>query len=282
MLNFQPTLRLIRFYAPAGTLLLMFPPLWALVLLSRGLPELSIIAAFILGAFLMRSSGCIINDLTDRKLDAKVERTKNRPLASGEISNKYAIALLLLLLTCAAIIALFLGTKVFLTALGALPLIAAYPWMKRITFWPQLFLGITFNYGVILASIAVLGWVHPAAILIYLGTILWTLGYDTIYGYQDIADDELIGVKSTSRLFGTQPKPSLAAIYTGALACWTLAGYALEQGVGYYALICFVAVHSMWQITSLDIRQPEICKKLFTSNAWLGAGMLVILIVIPA
>lgn len=233
---------------------------------------------FALGAFFMRSSGCIINDLTDSALDSRVERTKNRPLASGAIPRSHAYAVLALLLATAATIALALGLKVLIASFFALPFIITYPWMKRITFWPQLFLGITFNYGVILASIALTGDIHPSAILIYLGSILWTLGYDTIYGYQDIADDEMIGVKSTARLFGDNPKPWLAAIYTGAIICWGLAGYVLQQTVWYYAFLAFAAAHFIWQVKTLNPQNHLRCKALFISNAWLGGVMFASLI----
>jgi 4-hydroxybenzoate polyprenyltransferase len=270
-------LSLIRFHTPTGTLLLMFPSLWMLVLLSENPPDFVLSVAFALGAFLMRSSGCIINDLTDRKLDAGVERTKHRPLASGAISVWHAYAFLMVLLTSAAGLAYMLGTKVFIASLFVLPLIIVYPWMKRITFWPQLFLGITFNYGVILASVAVLGFVHPAAILVYLGSILWTLGYDTIYGYQDVADDVQMGIKSTARLFGDDPAFSLSAIYAGALTCWAAAGYVLDESWHYYVLLVFVAGHFIWQIRTLDISNAAICGKIFKSNAWLGGVMFLII-----
>jgi 4-hydroxybenzoate polyprenyltransferase len=185
--------------------------------------------------------------------------------------------MLFFLLAFAAALAWWLGKAVFMAALFALPMIVLYPWMKRITFWPQLFLGIVFNYGVILASIAAIGTVHPAAILIYLGAILWTLGYDTIYGYQDMVDDASIGIKSTARLFGNDPAFSLSAIYAGAVTCWAAAGVVLDESWHYYVLLVFVAGHFIWQIRTLDISNTALCGRIFKSNAWLG-GMIFMII----
>lgn len=276
----DPYLNLIRFHAPVGTLLLMWPPLWTLALLSPHFPQASLLVAFALGAFFMRSGGCIINDLTDKSLDASVARTKARPLASGEITPKQALILLAILIFAASAIAFWLGTRVFIAALVAIPLIIAYPWMKRIIFWPQLFLGITFNYGIILASLALFGYVHAAAVQLYLGAILWTLGYDTIYGYQDIEDDIQLGIKSTARLFGDKPKPILSVIYAGTIICWALAGYLLQQHVSYYLLLALVAMHFTWQIKTLDIKHPESCKRMFNANAWLGGVIFGVLLMI--
>ncbi len=280
LINVNNYLRLIRWYSPQGTLLLAWPSLWVLSFFLDGREVLASSAIFLIGAFLMRSGGCIINDMTDRELDAKVARTKNRPLASGEIPLWHAYVLLLLFLAMAAAIAFCLGTPVLMASLFVLPLIVLYPWMKRLTFWPQLFLGVVFNYGVILASIASIGTIHPAAILFYLGAILWTLGYDTIYGYQDIADDISVGIKSTARLFGDDPVLSLSAIYAGALTCWAAAGYVLGERWTYYALLTMVAGHFIWQIRSLDISNAELCGRIFKSNAWLGGGMFLLLLIL--
>lgn len=274
-------LQLIRFSSPAGTLLLLWPPLWVLAMLTGGLPDAYLLVAFIIGAFLMRSAGCIINDLTDRKLDARVTRTQSRPLASGAVSVRQAFALLAGLLLAALVLVLTLGMQTFLYALLALPLIIAYPWMKRITYWPQLFLGITFNYGVILASVALAGIIHPGVLAIYAGSIFWTLGYDTIYGFQDIEDDVQVGIKSTARLFASQPRLALCIIYSLAMACWLLALMQLHMpAYAAYGLVV-VAAHFIWQISRLDTQNPTRCKTLFISNAWLGGLMFLWLIVLP-
>lgn len=251
-------LQLIRFDKPAGTLLLMWPPLWCLVLLSEGVPPLDLLVAFALGAFFMRSAGCIINDMTDQKLDAQVERTKNRPLASGALSMKQAVVMLALMLLGALSVAAYLGLDVIVAALPAVPLVAAYPWMKRITFWPQLFLGITFNYGVLLASIALIGSIQPDAWILYAACIFWTLGYDTIYGFQDIEDDKKIGIKSTSRLFATKPKLAVGIMYLLSAACVFMVSHVLAV---------VMALSFVWQIITLDAKSANSCAKLFKHNA---------------
>lgn len=256
-----PYFHLIRWHAPAGTLLLMWSPLWCLALLSEGLPALDLLLAFVLGAFFMRSAGCIINDMTDRKLDAQVERTKNRPLASGALTIKQAAMMLALMLLGALGVAIYLGWPVLLAALPALPLVAAYPWMKRITFWPQLFLGITFNYGVLLASIALTGEIQPEAWWLYAACIFWTLGYDTIYGFQDISDDEKIGIKSTARLFKNHATLAVGFMYFLSFVCM----FAAAQDMLIAQLVFLL--HLTWQVIRLKPHQPQQCMMLFKQNA---------------
>ena len=251
-------LKLIRFHQPVGTLLLMWPPLWCLLLLTEDWPPIDLMVVFILGAFIMRSAGCVINDITDRKLDAKVERTKTRPLASGEMPLTHAFVILVLLLLIALIIAIYLGPKVVLASIPAVLLVILYPWMKRITFWPQLCLGLTFNYGVLLASIALTGGIHPTAWWLYAAAVCWTLGYDTIYGFQDIKDDEKIGVKSTARLFKHRPQLAVGAMYG-------LAAIGLYISAGVLPAALF-AVHCLWQVGRLQIDDSELCKQLFKRN----------------
>ena len=283
MTKLRPYLQLIRFPQPAGTLLLIWPPLWCLCLLSGGdWPPLDVVTAFVLGAFFMRSAGCVVNDITDRELDALVERTKNRPLASGAVSLKHAYVLLAGLLLCALAVAVSLGWMVLLAAFVALPLIAAYPWMKRITFWPQLFLGLTFNYGVLLASIALTGEIQPAAWLLYAAAVFWTLGYDTIYGFQDIKDDEKIGVKSTARLFRNHARQFIAACFSVFVLLVGAAFYASAPEAVFptedFLLLCVaIGFHVAWQVYRLNIAEPKTCLMLFKQNATVVGPALVIL-----
>lgn len=277
----SPGMELIRFHQPVGTLLLIWPPLWCLMLLSDSLPPLGMVAAFILGAFCMRSAGCVINDITDRKLDALVERTKDRPLASGAMTVAQAWWVFAVLMFGALLAAISLGWPVVYAAMWAVPLVMVYPWMKRITYWPQLFLGITFNYGVLLASIALTGSIQPAAWWLYAACIFWTLGYDTIYGFQDMADDEKVGIKSTSRKFKRTAKMAIGLAYGLCLTCLMMVGAILELGEPFAATLFVMAVHFIWQVYRLDIQDAEGCKQLFKSNGTLlGAAVLFLLCVI--
>ena len=231
----------------------------------------------------MRSAGCVVNDITDRELDALVERTKDRPLASGAISLKHAYILLAGLLVCALAAAMYLGWMVVLAACVALPLIAAYPWMKRITFWPQLFLGLTFNYGVLLASIALTGEIQPTAWWLYGAAVFWTLGYDTIYGFQDIKDDEKIGVKSTARLFKNHARKFIAAcfalfVFLIGVAFYTSAPSAVFPTEDFLLLCVAIITHIAWQIYRLRIAEPKVCRMLFKQNATVVGPAVVILV----
>lgn len=215
----------------------------------------------------MRSAGCIINDMLDRKLDARVERTKVRPLASGEISMRGAALLLLLLLCLAGVVAVLLGKKVLIWSLLSLPLVAAYPLMKRITWWPQLFLGITFNWGALVGWVAVRGEVAWSAVMLYVACIFWTLGYDTIYAHQDTIDDAKVGVKSTALRLGRFTKIFVLGCY--ALFAGLL--YALlpwERWVLFF-LLC-VSLHLLWQVWVVRLDIPNSCKKTFVTNSYLG------------
>lgn len=261
----SPYLRLMRLHQPVGIWLLLWPCWWALALAHEGRWQLY--AFFALGAVVMRAAGCIINDMCDCEFDAQVERTKNRPLASGELSMRQARMLLILLLTVALVIAWWLGKQVVFWSVFSLPLIAAYPLMKRITWWPQLFLGLTFNWGALVAWVAARGEMGMTAVLLYIACIFWTLGYDTIYAHQDKIDDEKAGVKSTARMLGQFTKPFV-------FIC-----YALFAGIFYYILqpetwalvllIC-MALHLLWQVVMVRLASPLSCKKTFSTNALMG------------
>lgn len=263
-------MRLMRLDKPTGTGLALLPALWSAALLSPALPDPALLLALTLGAVAVRGAGCVINDLWDRKIDREVARTRMRPLASGELRPPQAVALLLLLLAVALVCAAFLGLRVVLWAALALPLIALYPAMKRITWFPQVFLGLTFNWGALLAAVAIHGYPPPAAWLLYFGAAVWTLGYDTIYAHQDTADDARIGVKSSARALGARTRPFLACCYSLSLALIALAGMEAGAGPAFFLLLLPAGAHLGWQIATLDCASPERCQMLFKSNLLTG------------
>jgi 4-hydroxybenzoate polyprenyltransferase len=262
--------RLMRLYQPTGIWLLLWPCWWAVALASPEFPSLWTLLLFLIGAFLMRPVGCIVNDLADRKLDAQVARTKSRPLASGEITTGEAIRLMIWLLFLAFWVAFALGDAVIQWSLYALPLVLLYPWMKRITWWPQLFLGLTFNWGALLGWIAVRGTIEWPALWLYIGGVFWTLGYDTIYAHQDKLDDTRVGVKSSALRLGDHTKPALVVFYTLAALCWAASGRAVADTLPFYGFLGVAWLHLLWQVKRLDIHDPASCQNIFVSNGILG------------
>ena len=219
----------------------------------------------------MRSAGCIVNDIFDKEFDAKVFRTKNRPIASGKVSVKIATLYASILCLFALLILLNFNLFTIILAIGSMPLAFSYPLMKRYTYWPQLFLGITFNYGLILGWTAVKGQIDLAPIIFYIGAIFWTLGYDTIYGYQDIKDDEIIGLKSTSIKFKGKEKKFLISCYIILLALLIIGGNYIELNYGYYFLMLVPFVHLfLYQIRIFDPKDSSSCLKAFKSNNFFG------------
>ena len=272
MLAMSSYLRLMRLHQPVGIWLLLWPCWWSLALASPGFPSLRLLILFALGAVVMRSAGCIINDMVDREIDRQVERTKTRPLASGALSMFQASLLLAVLLFIALIIALLLGKTVLLWSAAALLPVALYPWMKRITWWPQLFLGLTFNWGALVGWVAVRGEIEAPALWLYTACVCWTLGYDTIYAHQDKIDDEAIGVKSTARLWGARTKPFLAVCYAVfiMLFCISLLQTTATLPLAAWACIAMAVLHLFWQIYAVKLDQGASCKKIFKSNITLG------------
>ncbi len=266
----SPYLRLMRLHQRAGIYLLLWPCWWSVALASPGWPSLKILALFAAGAVCMRSAGCILNDIADRKFDALVERTKNRPLASGELNLTQAIILLIVLLAASLQIAITLGYAVLLWAILALVPVALYPWMKRISWWPQLFLGLTFNWGVLMGWVAVRGTIEWPAIALYIGCIFWTLGYDTIYAHQDKKDDARIGVKSSALRLGERTKPIVEIFYALAAIGWAGSAYLTGCRSVAYIFLILSFLHLMCQIKKVDLESPESCKKVFISNILLG------------
>jgi 4-hydroxybenzoate polyprenyltransferase len=268
----RPYLRLGRFDRPIGWWLLLLPGWWSIALAAppHGWADLRLLALFLAGAIVMRGAGCVLNDLVDRDFDAQVERTRNRPLPSGQVTPRAALAWLGLL--CLAGLAVLLQLNTFSQALGAasLLLVAIYPFMKRITWWPQVFLGLAFNWGALLGWSAVRGELAWPAVLLYLAGIAWTLGYDTIYAHQDKEDDALIGVKSTARLFGGATRPWLAGFYGVTILLIAGAGWLERMGLGFWTGLVLAAAHLAWQVKTVAIDDPADCLSKFRSNKWLG------------
>ena len=266
---------LTRLKKPIGFMLLFWPCAWGLTLAYDFSSDLNkyffYLFLFFLGSILMRSAGCIVNDILDKEFDAKVFRTKNRPIASGKVSIKLAIIYTIVLCLLALLVLLNFNLFTITLALGSMPLAFSYPLMKRFTYWPQLFLGITFNYGLILGWTAIKGQIEPVAIILYIGAIFWTLGYDTIYGFQDIKDDEIIGLKSTSIKFKKEPYFFLYTCYSFYLIALLVSGYLIK--LNYISIILFIiALYQMfyYQLQKLKIKNSSSCLKIFKSNNYLG------------
>ena len=268
-------IELTRLKKPIGFMLLFWPCAWGLTLAYDFTDNLNnyffFLILFFLGSILMRSAGCIVNDILDKEFDAKVFRTKNRPIASGKVSIKLGILYSILLCFLALLVLLNFNLFTIILALGSMPLAFTYPLMKRFTYWPQLFLGITFNYGLILGWTAVSGKLEIIPILFYIGAIFWTLGYDTIYGYQDIKDDEIIGLKSTSIKFKGKAKEFLFVCYAFVIIFFIVGGFKMNFHFSYYILILIPLVHLfLYQIKKFDLNNPSSCLNAFKSNNLFG------------
>ena len=268
-------IELTRLKRPIGFMLLFWPCLWGLTLVydfnSNLFNYFFYSALFLSGSILMRSAGCIVNDIADKSFDQKVERTKNRPIASGKVSVKLASTYALILCGIAFLVLINFNKLTILMALISMPLAFTYPLMKRITYWPQLFLGITFNYGLILAWISISGEISIIPIIFYLGAIFWTLGYDTIYGFQDIKDDEIIGVKSTSIKFKNDPKKFLFISYCMFIISLFLIGILMNFKIYYFLFMIVPILHLLvFQISRLNTNLSLDCLIKFKSNNILG------------
>jgi 4-hydroxybenzoate polyprenyltransferase len=268
-------IELTRLKKPIGYMLLFWPCAWGLTLAYNFSSNLNnyffYLLLFFLGAVLMRSAGCIVNDILDKEFDKKVFRTKDRPIASGQISVKIGITYVFVLCFCALLVLLNFNTITILLALGSMPLAFTYPLMKRFTYWPQLFLGITFNYGLLLGWTSVSENLDVIPILLYLGAIFWTLGYDTIYGFQDIKDDEIIGLKSTSIKFKKKPFIFLLTCYVFLFSMIIVLGIFRNFNIFYYVFSLIIGYHLFfYQLRGVDLKSPVNCMKVFKSNNLLG------------
>jgi len=272
----RPYLRLSRFDRPIGSWLLLMPCWWSAALaaaISGHIGSLPLtIVLFFIGAFVMRGAGCTWNDITDRDLDAKVERTRSRPIPAGQVSVAQALAFLVAQALVGLAVLLQFNRFAILTGIASLLIVAIYPFMKRITWWPQVVLGLAFSWGALMGFAAEFARIGIVAVVLYAGSIAWVIGYDTIYAHQDAEDDALIGIKSTARLFAERTRPALVLFYglavvlTG-VALW-LAAARLPAWIGLAAF----ATHLVWQIARLDIGNSALCLRLFKSNR--DAGLL--------
>ena len=268
-------IELTRLNNPIGYMLLFWPCLWGLTLVYDFNGEITTyfkyLTLFFLGSIIMRSAGCIVNDITDKEFDKKVKRTKNRPVASGKISVKLAWSYTLTLCFFAFLILINFNLFTIILAIGSIPFAFTYPLMKRFTYWPQFFLGITFNYGIILGWVSINDNLNLTPIILYIGAIFWTLGYDTIYGFQDIKDDEIIGLKSTSIKFKKKPSLFLISCYLITITCLLAIGIIMKFNFIFYIFLTIPFLHLFfYQIKNLNIEISENCSKIFKSNNILG------------
>ena len=275
---------LTRLKKPIGFMLLFWPCVWGLTLAYDFSSNLNnyffYLILFFLGSVLMRSAGCIVNDILDKEFDARVIRTKNRPIASGKVSVKIAIVYAVILCFLALLVLLNFNLFTIILALGSMPLAFTYPLMKRFTYWPQLFLGITFNYGLVLGWTSINNQIDPIPILFYIGAIFWTLGYDTIYGYQDIKDDEIIGLKSTSIKFKKKPYFFLLTCYLVLFLSIVLLGILNEYNFMFFLFSLIIGYHLFFlQLNKVNLNDSLSCLKCFKSNNILGLLVFISLIV---
>ena len=272
----RPYLRLSRLDRPIGSWLLLLPCWWSAALaagVAREIGQLPlIITLFFVGAFVMRGAGCTWNDITDRDLDALVERTRSRPIPAGQVSVPQAAVFLVAQSLIGLAVLMQFNRFAVATGIASLAVVAVYPFMKRITWWPQIVLGLAFSWGALMGFAVTLGRIDAAALALYAGSIAWVIGYDTIYAHQDAEDDALIGIKSTALLFGRRTRPALVVFY--ALAVVLIAVALALAGAGFPAWIGLAAfaVHLAWQIRRLEISDPVVCLRIFKSNR--DAGLL--------
>ncbi len=278
--GWRPYALLARFDRPIGAWLLFLPGLWS-ILLARAPcgPSLRLIALFAAGAVLMRGAGCVVNDMWDRDMDRRVTRTAARPLASGALRMRHALLFLAVLLGTSLLILLTLRPPAQALGVASLALVALYPLAKRVTWWPQAMLGITFGWGAPMGFAAASGRIDGAAVLLYAAAITWILGYDTVYAHQDREDDALIGVRSTARLFGHGTRPFLATCYAATVALLAAAGWRAGLGGWFYVGLILPAGLLARQVARLDIDDPGLCLRLFKNNRDVGlAAALAILL----
>ena len=276
-----PYAQLARWDRPIGWQLLLWPCWWSAALaasayarpedsLASLLPEPWTLVLFLIGAIAMRGAGCTYNDIVDQGIDNQVERTRSRPLPSGQVTRRQAWAFLVLQALVGLAVLLQFDSFAILLGLCSLAIVAAYPFMKRITNWPQLVLGLAFSWGALMGWANEFGDVDAPAILLYIGSILWTIGYDTIYAHQDKEDDAIVGVRSTARLFGEATKTWLVVLYGGSLMCFAVAIASAQAPVVALAGLIAAGAHMARQILTLDIDDPDQCLKLFKSNNQVG------------
>ena len=278
----RPYLRLARLDRPIGSWLLLMPCWWSVGLAGMHndrLPSLWHIVLFFIGAFAMRGAGCTWNDLVDRDLDGRVERTRSRPIPSGQVTVAQATMFMVAQALVGFLVLIQFNRFTVAAGIASLLVVVIYPFMKRITYWPQIFLGLAFSWGALMGWPAAFGRLDWPAIVLYVGSILWVIGYDTIYAHQDRDDDLLIGIKSTALLFGERTPTMLATFYAGAIVLIAAAGFMAGGGIIFTIGIIGFAAHLAWQVSRLAIDDPAHCLALFKSNRDAGlilfAAMLV-------
>ncbi|GAB2913016.1 4-hydroxybenzoate octaprenyltransferase [Paralcaligenes ginsengisoli] len=273
--SWGPYARLCRLDRPVGTWLTLLPCLAALVQAADGWPTLWRLFIFSLGALLMRGIGCTINDIFDRDIDQKVERTRFRPLTSGQLTLRNALYFLLgQLLVCALLLFAVNAYSRWLAVL-LLPFVVVYPLCKRFTYWPQVVLGIAFNWGMLMAWSDTQNIVPIAAIAMWVGAVLWQVGYDSIYAYVDVRDDKELGLHSTAMRFADKGKQWISGFYIATVLLWLYAGIALHMAWGYYLVLAVIAGHFAWQIRIFDLARPDRNFMLFRANIWVGVLMII-------
>jgi 4-hydroxybenzoate polyprenyltransferase len=274
----RPYLRLMRLDRPIGTWLLLLPGWWSLALAADGWPDARLIVLFAAGAVVMRGAGCVFNDIADRNVDRLVARTAARPIASGAVTPRQGVVFLAVLLMLGLSVLLALRPAAMAWGVLALPLVFTYPFMKRITYWPQAWLGLTFNWGALLGWVAAGRTLAAPPLLLYAAGVFWTLGYDTIYAHQDKDDDALAGVKSTALRLGAATPVWLCLFYGLTLAMLSAAGRVAGVGAGFYGALAVAGLHLAWQIRQLDVDDAAVCLRLFRSNRVFGWLVLVAII----
>lgn len=272
----KPYLRMSRLDRPIGYQLLFWPCAFSLALACVATDtrfNWYYLALFFVGAITMRGAGCTFNDIVDRNIDGKVARTRSRPIPSGQVSVKQAIVWMVAQSLLGLVILLQFNTTTILLGIASLALVAIYPFMKRVTFWPQLFLGLAFSWGAIVGWTAVTGSLALPALIMYLACIAWTIGYDTIYALQDVEDDAMIGVKSTARLAGENVRPFVAGFYAAAAILWAVSAYLAGAGAPFWVTFLVPLGMLAWQVATLDRTDGAKCLMHFKSNHWLGVAL---------
>lgn len=278
----RPYLRLARMDRPIGTWLLLFPCWWSLTLaevsVGHPYPDPWSLLLFAIGAIVMRGAGCAYNDYVDRDYDARVKRTASRPIPSGQISPEAALVFVVALLLAGFLVLIWFNLFTILLGAASLAIVAIYPFMKRFTYWPQAVLGLAFNWGALMGWASVKGNLALPPILLYIGSVLWTIGYDTIYAHQDTEDDLMLGLKSTALTFGDNTPSWVGSLYAGALMFWILAGLLAGTHLVFFFGVALVGLQMAWQVSTLDTKNPENCLRRFRANRDVGAAIFLALL----